>query len=123
MRKSVFDLNENVAAMLAYIGGFITGIIVLVLERENKTVRFAALQSIFWFGSLTLLGIALGWIFPLVTWIPLAGGIFRLIRSIITGLLTFTTIISWAYLSYSAYTGRKVKMPFFGDIVDAQINK
>ena len=42
-------LSSNVAAALSYF--FITGIIFLVVEKENKFVRFHAWQSIFAFGA------------------------------------------------------------------------
>ena len=39
-------LSPNVAGLLCYVAGWITGIIFFVLERRNKFVRFHAAQSI-----------------------------------------------------------------------------
>ena len=67
-------LSSNIAALLAYILGFITGIIFLVLEpyKNDKFVRFHAFQSIFYHGVLIVFWILwaiiivpiFGWIIP-----------------------------------------------------------
>lgn len=44
--QKVFGLENNVAGALAYIGGFVTGLIFFFANEENKFVRFHALQSI-----------------------------------------------------------------------------
>jgi len=45
-------LQQNVAGLLCYVLGWITGIIFLVIEKDNKFIRFHAVQSIvvFWGG-------------------------------------------------------------------------
>ena len=53
-------LSPNVAGLLCYVAGWITGIIFLVLEQRNKFVRFHAAQSIVTFGTITVAGIVLG---------------------------------------------------------------
>jgi len=109
MNKSVFGLNENLAAALAYLGVYVSGIIILVLERENKFVRFAALQSTIFFATLTLLSILVGWL-------PILG--FLLSRAI--GFVGFVTLV---YLVFTAYKGQAVKLPILGDICWEQVNK
>ena len=53
-------LAPNVAALLCYVGGWISGVIFLVLEQKNRFVRFHAIQSIITFGTITVAGILLG---------------------------------------------------------------
>ena len=120
MKKSIFGLDENIAAMVAYLGTFITGIIILILERENKTVRFAALQSTIFFIGMAIISTVVGWLMIFIGWIPFLGG---LVSSIITGGLGLITFVAWIYLSYTAFKGQKVKVPMLGDIVEEQINK
>ena len=43
---STTGLEPNVAGLLCYLGGWITGIIFLVIEQKSRFVRFHALQSI-----------------------------------------------------------------------------
>ena len=45
-KKTSMGLEENVASGLCYIAGFITGLIFYFSEKDNKTVKFHALQSI-----------------------------------------------------------------------------
>lgn len=44
--KTSQDSNQNLLGALAYLGGFVTGIIILLVEKKNKFVRFHAMQSI-----------------------------------------------------------------------------
>ena len=46
MEKATFGLDENIASALTYVLTFLTGIIFILVEKENKTVRFHAMQSI-----------------------------------------------------------------------------
>jgi len=97
-------LNPSLAGLLCYIGGWVSGIIFLVLEEKNKFVRFHAAQSIVVFGFLNLLSILLGWI-------PRAGGIF-------SGLILAFGFIFWVVLMVKAYQGELYKIPVVGDIAE-----
>ena len=108
-KKSVFGLDENVVSMLCYVLGFISGIAILVMERENKTVRFHALQSTLWFMLLSVARVVAGWI-------PLLGGM-------INSVLWLVVVLSALFLMYNAYMGKKFKIPLIGDTADTQINR
>jgi uncharacterized membrane protein len=97
-------LQPNVAGLLCYLGGWISGIVFLVIEQKNKFVRFHALQSIVTFGALTVAGALLGWI-------PYAGDVFR----IIIGILVF---ILWVILMVKAYQGELYKIPLAGQVAE-----
>lgn len=43
-------MKADLAALLSYLAGILTGIIFYLLEKENKYVRFHAMQSIVTFG-------------------------------------------------------------------------
>ena len=45
-KTTALGVSENVASLLTYVLGWITGIVFLLVEKENKTVRFHAWQSI-----------------------------------------------------------------------------
>jgi len=94
-------LQENVAGLLCYVFGWITGIIFLILEPENKFVKFHAIQSIIIFGILTVASWLFSWIFWLL--------------GTLIGILTF---ILWIILMYKAYQGERYKIPVAGDIAD-----
>lgn len=52
----------NVAAALAYALGFLTGIVIYLIETENDHVRFHAAQSMVVFGGIVVVSIALNFI-------------------------------------------------------------
>jgi uncharacterized membrane protein len=101
MAKTSTGLEENIAGLLCYILGWITGIIFLMIEPENKFVRFHAMQSIFVFGALSLASIVFAWI-------PAIG--FALNTAI--GIASF---ILWVVLMYKAYRAERYKLPWAGD--------
>lgn len=97
-------LAPNVAGLLCYIAGWVSGIIFLVLEQKNKWVRFHAAQSIVVFGTITVAGIIFGLI-------PIVGGAFSTIISIVGFIL-------WIILMVKAHNGEWYKLPWAGDIAD-----
>ncbi len=104
VKKTSSGLQENVASLLCYLFGWITGIIFLLIEKENKTVRFHAWQSIFLSGAYTILWIIIGWI-------PILGGI-------IMGILGVIVFILWIILMYKAYKGEMLKLPVVGNLAE-----
>jgi uncharacterized membrane protein len=104
MSKTSMGLEENVAGLLCYVLGWITGLVFFLLETESKFVRFHAMQSIVVFGALTVAGIVLGWI-------PIIGAVF----SSILGLLG---VVLWIILMVKAYQGKKYKLPWVGDFAE-----
>jgi len=117
MNKSVFGLQENLAAALAYFFGFVSGIVVLVLERENKFVRFSALQSTIFFLVMFLLSSVLGLISDVLP--SLLSWPFGIARWAL-GIVSF---VAWAFLVFKALSGQTFKIPILGDICWEQVNK
>jgi len=117
--KSIFGLSENVVAALSYVLGPISGIFVLVAERENKFVRFHALQSTLWF----LLVWIVFWVVGILTGLPLIGGILWLLTRPVIWIWTFLLISSKVFLVLQAVLGRQFKLPFVGDVAWNQVNK
>ena len=100
-------LTPNTAALLCYVGIWVTGIIFLLIEQKNKFVRFHAAQSIIVFGILTIAGIILGWI-------PVVGLAFSWIISVVGFIL-------WIVLMVKAYNGQLYKIPWVGDIAEKML--
>ena len=99
-KKTSTGLEENIAGLLCYVAGWITGIIFLVLEKDNQFVRFHAIQSIVVFGFLTILSIIFSFIWFL-GWIVWA-----------------LTVIAWIILMVKAYQGQKYKIWIAGKIAE-----
>lgn len=101
---STTGLEPKVAGLLCYLGGWITGIIFLIIEKQNKFVRFHALQSVLTFGALTIAS-------AILSHIPLIGGFF----SACIGILAF---ILWIILMVKAYQGELYKVPVAGHVAE-----
>jgi uncharacterized membrane protein len=104
--KTSSGLNQNVAGLLCYLAGWITGLIFFLIEKENRFVRFHAMQSIITFGSLTVLSMIFGFM-PLL-WILMP----------ILGILQ---VILWVILMVKAYQGELFKLPVIGEIAEKNI--
>jgi len=101
------NMEPNVAGLLCYIGGWITGIIFFVLEQKNNWIRYHAAQSIVVFGTLFVAGMILGWI-------PFIGPAFGSIIGIVGFVL-------WIVLMVKAYNGERFKVPWAGDIAERMV--
>lgn len=98
-------LQENIASLLCYVLGWVSGIVFLILEPNNKTIKFHAVQSIIVFGALSLIMGVFGWI-PFLGWF------------IILPIAWIAWIISWIVLMVTAYQGRRLLMPWAGKIAE-----
>ena len=105
--KTSTGMNQNVAGLLCYLAGWITGLIFFLIEKENRFVRFHAMQSIITFGSLTVLFMVLGFI-PILGWMVMP----------ILGILQ---VILWIVLMVKAYQGELFKLPMIGEIAEKNI--
>jgi len=102
--KTSLGMEQNVEGLLCYVVGWVTGIIFLILEKDNKFVRFHAIQSIIVFGAINIVAVIFGWI-PVIGWI-------------ISSLLGVLAFILWIVLMVKAYQGQMFKLPIAGDIAE-----
>ena len=102
--KCSTGMQPNIAALFRYLLCFITGIIFYIIEKENKFVRFHAMQSIVVSGALFVAYIVLGFI-PVIGWLLIT----------IVGIAGF---ILWIVLIIKAYQGEYYKLPIAGDIAE-----
>ena len=106
LHKSSLGMDENVAGLLTYVFGFITGIIFFVMEKESRFVKFHAMQSILLSVVFIVLSSVLGLI-PILGWLMLL-------------LLSPVGLILWILMMYKAYKHEWFKLPVIGDISDKQ---
>ena len=123
MNKSVFDLDENIAAALAYVLSFISGIVLLVLEKENKFVRFHAMQSVLLGALITVLDIALVLITGVLRSIPFIGRMLAVIPGMLHGLVGLVLFVLSVFLILKALQKEAFKLPVIGDVAEAQVGK
>ena len=107
MEKSSTGLDENVAGLLCYVLGWVSGLVFVLLEQKSKFVRFHAMQSIYVFGTLTVAGSVIGWI-------PFIGAVFA-------GLIGLFGVVLWIVLMIKAYQGAKFKVRWAGDFAEKRV--
>jgi uncharacterized membrane protein len=107
MSGSSTGLDTKLAGLLCYLLGVITGIVFLVIEKEDADVRFHAYQSTATFGALLVLSVVLGWV-------PAIGPVAQV-------LLGPLTLVLWIVLMLKAFQGERFKLPVVGDWAEAQL--
>jgi uncharacterized membrane protein len=114
-KKSTTGLESNVAGLLSYLLGWVTGLIFFLLEEKDEFVRFHALQSIVVFGVVTAVEIVLGFLAR----IPYAGIVFTALQALV-GLAAFAL---WIVLMVRAYQGQRFKLGWAGDLAERHCAK
>lgn len=107
--RSSTGLDPKVAGLLCYLGGFVTGIIFLVLEKQSRFVRLHAFQSVVVSVALIVLNILFGFI-PLIGWL-------------LGLLLAPVAFILWIGLMLLTLQGKLYKLPVIGEWSEQQANK
>lgn len=108
-------IEPNLAAALSYVLSIITGVIFFVIEKENKYVRFHAMQAILFGAAWIVLWIVLGIVSLGLIFVPVIGWIINAVIYLGLGLGGF---ILWLLLMYKAYQGERFKLPIIGDIAE-----
>lgn len=107
-KKTTLGLSENMTAALAYLVGWVTGLVVYLMEKDNKNLRFHALQSIVFFGLVTVVNMLLGGFY--YVWM-------------LTQLVNAVALVVWIICLVKAYQGEKFRIPVIADFVEKQLGK
>lgn len=100
--KRPLGLDENLVGLLCYLGGPITGVLFLILEKENLFVKFHAVQSIIVFIALYVVSLVIGYI-PFIGWA-------------LAPLVSLLGLIVWIVLMVKAYKHEWYRFPVIGNI-------
>jgi uncharacterized membrane protein len=106
--KTSTGLDANVAAALSYLVGFVTGIIFLLVEKENKFVRFHAMQSTLVFAGIVAIDI-------LLQIVPILGAL------VVVFVVIPVSAVLWLLLMFKAYQGEEFKLPLIGQMAADRI--
>ena len=110
-------MQPNIEAGLSYVLGWVTGLIFFLMEKQNRFVRFHAMQSILFFGGLTVIRIILSFIsfFDL----PFLGLLVGLV-SIAVGIIG---LVGYIILLINGFQGKYYKLPIVGDYAEKYANQ
>lgn len=131
--KSSSGLEPNIAAALSYI--WIVGVIFYLLEKENRFIRFHAMQSIL-FGIansvimmvLVVVGFVLTFAFG-IGGAMIGGGLGTLVSMLIWliwllfWLIGVALFVGLIFAAVKAYQGQKFKLPIIGKMAENIVDK
>lgn len=111
-------MEENLASALCYIP--IVGLIFLVMEpyNRNKTIRFHAFQSIFYWIACVVLSIGLG-IVSAILYAALPYGVGSSI-GLLLRLVQLAFVVGWIFMAVKAYQRSRFVMPIIGPMAEKQ---
>ena len=112
------NMDPKLAALLAYLFGWIGGLIFYLIETKNKYVRFHALQSIFLSIAFFVVFVAISIITGILAAIPGVGLVMIFVGPLITGVLGLGGLVLWIMLMVKAYQGEKWMLPIIGELAD-----
>ena len=126
--KTSLGIDSNLGAMLCYIANFLCclgillSIVFLITEKENRFVKFHALQSLFLFAVYAALAIVVE-IVGLVLRIAAGDLLSGLITWGLWCIVTLIVVILWIWAGIKAYGGQWYKLPGIGDVAFKTVNK
>ncbi|HEX6480133.1 MAG TPA: DUF4870 domain-containing protein [Ktedonobacteraceae bacterium] len=113
-------MQANVAAGLSYLFGWIGGLIFFLSEKQNRFVRFHAMQSLLLSGSLTVLYIIL-WVLDIVSVVAYVSFL-PLLFGCLFWLAGLAGFVLWIVLLINAFQGKYFKLPVIGDYAEKYAN-
>jgi len=112
-------MQENVAGLLCYVLGWVTGLIFFLIDKR-PFVRFHAAQSIVTFGGLQIIGILL----VFLHFGSIFGGVGMFgILALLHFALWLVTVILWIVCMVKAYQGQLYRVPIAAGFADQLVGK
>jgi len=128
--KSALGLDANITALLGYLI-WIVALIALIMEKENKFVRFHTIQSLLYHATiivvmivLVIIGIFLGILGMAAGSTGSAiGGILGALVSLVWLVIILAYLAGLIYAAVQAYGGKWFKLPIVGNMAEKFANK
>ena len=103
-------MDQKLAVLFTYIFGWIGALVFYLVEKNNKFVRFSAMQSI----MMNAVWITLVITLSVLSSVPVFGFVFSIL-SYLTSIAFVTAIV---FLAISGFKGEKIKLPILGDFAE-----
>ncbi len=121
--KSSTGLDENIAALLSYVFGWVSGLIFFLIEKDSRLVRFHAMQSLLFNVLVAVVGIAL-WIVLFVVFMIVAqvsgalATILSLVSILVWGVFLLGILAGFILCLVKAFQGQYFKLPVIGNFAE-----
>lgn len=107
------DSQSRLFATLAYVLAGFSGLVLLVLKRDDRFIQFHALQSI----VATVVALGAAAVLWILSFFPLLGFLYGMLLH----LLQFGLFLLWLFLLWQAYQGNWYRIPHIGNWAERQI--
>jgi len=115
-RVTTLGLDERLERVLAYALGWVSGLILFLLEK-NRNVRWHAAQSMITFGTLSLVWFGVTMLKGMLAWIPILSLLTNFGLGLLLDVLWWLTIFLWIWLMAMAWLRPNYRLPFVGQWV------
>ena len=121
--KSSTGLDENIAALLSYVFGWLSGLIFFLIEKDSRLVRFHAMQSLLFNVVFAVIAIAL-WIVLFVVFLvasQISGALttlLSLVSILVWVVFTIAILVGWVMCLVKAFQGQYFKLPVIGNLAE-----
>jgi len=119
--KTSTGLEPNIAGLLSYVLGWVTGLIFFLIEKENRFVRFHAMQSIVFGVALTIIFIGFSVFGTMLALLHL--GLLNLLLYPVEFILLLGAFVIWLLCMFKAFQGQMYKLPVLGKVAEDMVNK
>ena len=117
-QKSALGLDANVTALIGYPIG-IVALVLLFIEKDNKFVRFHAIQSLLFWAAYIVIFIGLAVLTGILAFVS---GTLATLFSLLYLLVFLACIAGVIFLAFKAYQGEMFKLPVIGAMADKWSN-
>ena len=121
--KSSTGLDENIAALLSYIFGWVSGLIFFLIEKDSRLVRFHAMQSILLNVSFGVVAVVLmivlliiGMVFAMVS--DALGAVVGILSFLIWLVFIAGILLAVVLCLVKAFQGQYFKLPVIGNLAE-----
>ena len=101
-------VDPRLSALLCYTAWWVSGLIFLIIEQQNRTVRFHAAQSLVLFGGLSVLIAVLS--VMSIGMLIVSGGAFQAARALVYA-VWIAAVAIWLVLMYRTFNGQTWRVP------------
>lgn len=115
-------MQPNIAAGLSYVVTWLTGIIFFLMEKQNRFVRFHAMQSILFFGGITVIEVAINIVNSIFAGLGVLGFL-SLGLTCLGGIVGLLAFVGWIVLMINGFQGKYFKLPVVGDMAERYANQ
>jgi uncharacterized membrane protein len=110
-RMTTLGLDERVERVLAYSLGWLSGILLFVLEK-NQNVRWHAAQSMIVFGALSVVIAGVSILKGVLAWVPLLSLLTNFGLGLLLSALWWVSLLLWIWLMVMAWLYPDYRLPF-----------